>query len=428
MGFKNSFGEIVKTKTLRHFSITTLGTAINGFLGLLFYIVVARFLGPESFGILAVAIASITVISDIADLGVDTTLLRFVSKYRNDNPDTALKFIKLGLKIKFFVWLLILLLGWILAPQAAQLIFLKPEFTEPIRLSLIGAGGAMIFSLATHAIQAYEKFWVWSFVNIGLNSIRLLAIGALIFLGTLTSLLALWVYIALPFAGFFLALLFLPNFLKIKKESGVSTEFFRYSRWVAVVGILGASAGRLDTFISARLLSAFDVGIYSAAVSLSIVVPQLVFALATVIAPKLSSMDTPQKALSYLKKTQALVTAMFFAGILISPVAFIIIPMIYGPSYSAAVLPFIILLLAQLVFLLALPSHQAVYYYFSKPNIFTFVTFGQLLITAALGWYLISSLGILGASLTVLANNLFGFIVPGVWVLMQFKRSLRPSV
>ncbi len=416
---------ILQTTTLRHFSITTVGTAANGLLGLLFYIIVARSLGPASYGILAVAISAVAVIADVADLGVDTTLLRFVSKYRAEDPHTALKFVKLGLKFKLIVWIVLLITGWMIVPQIAQFVFLKPELTFPLRLSLIGAGGAMVFSLVTHAIQAYEKFWVWSFVNIGSNAIRLLAIVLLVVFGFLDTSSALLVYIAIPFAGFFIALFFLPKFLFIKKTSSVSEEFIRYSKWVALVGILSATAARLDTFISARLLSVADVGIYSAAVQLSIIVPQLVFALATVVAPKLSGMNTPEKAIAYLKKTQILVTAMFIAGLLISPAAFLVIPVIYGQSYTAAVIPFMVLFAGQLIFLLALPVHQSIYYYFSKPNIFSYVSAGQLVITAVVGWLLISSYGILGAALTVLVNNLFGFIIPGFWVIYQFKKGGR---
>lgn len=423
MRIKEALATILKTKTLNHFLITSGGTAINGLLGLLFYIVVARNLGPEVYGILAIAIATITLLSDIADFGIDTAVLRFVGKYRHQDKVMALRFIKLGLEVKLLVWVAILLGGWLLVPTVAQLVFLKPELVVPLRFALIGVGGALLFSLASHIIQAWEKFWLWSFINIGMNGLRLLAVFALLFLGSYNLSSVLSVYIAVPFLGFFLALLFLPNFLKVKKEREVSREFLHYGKWVALVGILTASGSRLDTFISARLLTVGEVGIYSAAVQLSIVVPQLVFALATVVAPKLASLNNDQKALAYLKKLQLLVTVMCVMGVILSPLSFWVIPAIYGFAYTDSVLPFIILFSAQLIFLLALPAHQAIYYYFSKPRIFSWIAVGQLLITALGGWVLISNWGIVGAAITVLLNNLFGFIIPAIWVVWQFKKT-----
>jgi len=424
MDILEKISTITKTNTIKHFSITSMGTMINGLLGLLFFIFLARSLGPDIYGVFSVAIVSMALLSDVADLGVDTGIIHFVSKYRQQNQENALKFIKLGLEIKFSVWLIILILGWFLIPFIAQTFFLKPELTEPLRFALIGVGGALLFSLTIHAIQAYEKFWAWSFLNIGLNGFRLLAVVILFILGlgflNLSS--SLLIYIALPFLGFFITFLILPNYLNVKGEKSVGSELIHYSKWVALVGIFAATASRLDTFISARFLPMSQVGIYSAVNQLSVVVPQIVFALATVVAPKMASLDSHEKAITYFKKLQLLVLVIFIAGLLVSPLSFIIIPLIYGENYIAGILPFMILFIGQLIFLLALPAHQAVYFYFSKPALFSFIAGIQLLITGILGWFLILNYGIYGAAVTVLISNLFGFIVPFVWVIIQFRK------
>lgn len=422
MDILEKISTITKTNTIRHFSITSIGTMINGFLGLLFFIFLARSLGPDIYGVFSVAIVSMALLSDVADLGVDTGIIHFVSKYRHQNQQNALKFIKLGVEIKFLVWLVILVLGWFIAPFIAQSFFLKPELIGPLRFALIGVGGALLFSLTIHAIQAYEKFWAWSFLNIGLNGFRLLAVVLLFILGFLNLSSSLVIYIALPFLGFFITFFILPNYLNVKGEKSVGSELIHYSKWVALVGIFAATASRLDTFISARFLPMNQVGIYSAVNQLSVVVLQIVFALATVVAPKMASLDSHEKAIVYFKKLQLLVLVIFIAGLLISPLSFIIIPLIYGENYIAGILPFMILFIGQLIFLLALPAHQAVYFYFSKPALFSFIAGIQLLITGILGWFLILNYGIYGAAITVLVSNIFGFIVPFTWVIVQFKK------
>lgn len=415
--------QIFSTNTIRHFLITSGGTAVNGFLGLLFYIYTARSLGPDAFGILAVAIITITLLADIADFGIDTGIIRFVGK--NQNREDTLKYIKLGLEVKLVVWLTILIFGWIFAPFAADFIFLKSEFVNPLRLAMIGTGGALLFSLTSHAIQAYQKFWAWSFINIGMNGLRLLVIITLVSFGLLHLQSALFTYIAIPFAGFFMSLLLLPNFFFAEGEKSVGKELFHYSKWVALMGILTAISSRLDTLLSARLLTTAEVGIYSAASQLTIAVPQLVFALATVVAPKLSSFDNIERAKNYLKKLQLLVFGLFFLGILLIPVAVWLLPLIYGRVYQESINPFIILIIGQLIFLLSLPAHQAVFYYFAKPQLFMWTAIGQLLITGIFGWILISNLGTIGAAMTVLASNMFNFIVSAVWVIYQFKKGAK---
>ena len=94
---------IFATATFRQSGITFTGTLINGVLGAVFYILVARFLGPASYGLLAVTITVLTLVADIGDLGTDTGLVRFVGKFINTDKLKAYRFLKLGLKVKLLV-------------------------------------------------------------------------------------------------------------------------------------------------------------------------------------------------------------------------------------------------------------------------------------------------------------------------------------
>ena len=80
----------ISSKTFTQSGITLTGTILSGILGLLFYITVARILGPNNFGFLAVAITTITLVADIGNLGTDTGIIRFVGKYAK--VDKAHKF------------------------------------------------------------------------------------------------------------------------------------------------------------------------------------------------------------------------------------------------------------------------------------------------------------------------------------------------
>lgn len=415
-----SLSGIIKSKTITHSAITFGGTFMTGILGLLFYGLVARFLGPNNFGIFIVALTSMTLLSDIANLGTDTGLIRFVSKYFKSNRLLALKFMKMAFKFKLIVWCFVLVLGWIISPIIAKNLLLKPELIMPLRLSLIGVGGILLFSFLSHSLQALEKYWVWVAVSIGSNLTRLILVLLLASTVFFNVELALLIYITIPILAFVAGMFFLPDFLKVEKENSVSGEFFHYNKWVACFIILAAISSRLDTFISARLLSDYQLGIYTAASQLTVVIPQLTFALASVVAPKLSVIKNDNLAILYLKKLQLLTLGLLVLGLFAIPVIVLLIPMFLGSLYFQSIVPFSILFFAQLIFLLALPSHQAILNYFSKPSFFVFLGFGQLIVTAVLGWYLISNWGILGGALTVLVVNIFNFLLPILWVVNQF--------
>ncbi len=412
---------IYRSKTVRQSIVTSSSTIINGLLGVAFYILIARVLGPSEFGILVVALTTLTLVSDIATIGTDTGIVKFVGKYFNSDRAKALQFLKLGLELKFFVGLAVLFLGLLIVPFVATNLLGKAELIIPLRFAIVGAFGMLLFSFSTSSLQAIQKFWTWGMVNIFANGLRLAVIFFLSFSnklnlsGTLTS------YIACIFLGFFIALTFLPNFFKAKKERSLAREFFDYNKWIAIFMMIAPISSRLDTYLTTKFLSLSDVGIYGVATSLSAVGSQIVAGITTVVAPKLAGFDTDQKAINYLKKLQILVIGLAVLGIIVGiSVSKFAIPFFYGNEYLGSVAPLAVLIVAQAVFLISIPAHSSVIFYFSYPKLFVYISIVHLIITVALGWILIPSFGYIGAALTVLVGNVSNLIIPGVWALKKF--------
>lgn len=412
--------EILRSRTFNQSILTITATITSGVLGLLFYTLVARTLGPSAFGLFAVATATLALIADIGDLGTDTGLIRFIGKYINEK-DTQLKLLKLSIEIKFLVWIFVLILGWFIVPFLATNIFQKVQLIEPLHLALIGVGGALLLSFSSHGLQALQKFKVWSAILVSSNLTRFFVILILIMIG-LNLKNALIVYISVPFVFFLISLIFLPNFINVKNEFSISKEFFKFNRWILFISVISAISSRIDIFLTTRLLDIEQVGLYSAANQLTSFMPQLGFAIATVVAPKLAQFRSKATALVYLKKLQLFMFIICFLGLLGIVVANFIIVYLYGSKFIGSFPPFVILYFSQLIFLLSLPTHQAIFYYFAKPQIFLPVVSLQFLLVTLSGFFLINWLGIIGAALAVLMGNIILLVFPAFWVIREFKK------
>lgn len=420
---KLSLKSIIGTVTFRQSQITIVGTIINGILGAAFYILLARFLGPSDFGLMIVSITTLTLIADIVDFGTNTGLVRHVSESLSFDREKSLKFLKLAIEFKLAIWLAVLLVGFFLSPFIAKILFNKEALATPLRLVMIGVGGASFFSFASSALQAFQRYFIWSAVNVAINFLRIVFILLLFFSGNMNLSSGLISYIAMPFLGFSMALLFLPvsKILLVKQESSIAKQFFHYNLWVAVFTMIAAVSARLDTFLSARLLTSFEIGLYGAASQLVSIIPQLDSALGIVAAPKFASFQDNKQMLTYFKKVQFLVLGFAFLGILTIPLAVYLIPIIFGQQYHQAIPPFVILVLAMLIFLISLPIHSGIIYYFAKPKVFVWVSMVHLLITGFLGYFLISNYGVIGAAITVLIGMIFNFLAPLTWFLFRIR-------
>lgn len=418
------FNNLLKSTTLRQSQITIVGTFINGILGALFYVVLARALGPSGFGLLTIALTTQVLIADIADIGTNTGLVRFVSSNLVQNKEKAYKFLKLALKIKLISSTVSFLIIFMLAPYLVTYLFHKEELVLLLRLSALGIGGALLFSFATSTLQAYQKYFLWSSINILTNFLRLMLIFILGYSLMLNLVNSLIVYILLPFFGFFVTLLILPTkkILMSKNEFSLASDFFKYNIPVAIFSAIAAFSARLDIYLNAILLSSKDVGIYGAANQLIQFMPQLVSALGLVAAPKFASFQNNFQMLTYFKKFQIFVLGLCLLGMLTIPIIVYFIPILLGSEYQEAVMPAIFLFIAMLVFLFSIPLHHSVIYYFGRPDVFIWVSIVHLILIGGMGYFMISAFGVVGASLTVLAGTTFNFLYPLVWLIIKLKR------
>ena len=400
---------------------------MNGFLGAVFYILVARYLGPAQFGLFSVATLVLNMVSDIGDLGTNTGLVRFVSAHRVNDPEKANRFLKLGFEIKLVASLVLGAVGVLLSSWIAVVLFQKPALTPLLRIAFLGVSGSLLFSFILSALQSYERFWSWSIVQIVSNAGRLVLIIVFYWFFGRSAITSMGVYALIPMLSFVGGLFVTSTrFFKVKGEKSEVKDFFNYNKWVALFTLIAAFSSRLDSFLTARYLTIFEVGIYAAATRVTQIVPQLVGAISTVIAPKMASAGGKDELIKYMKKTQLFVIAIAGLGVISIPVVSYFIPILFGKDYVSTIPIFIILLFAMLVFLISVPIHTSVIYYFSYPKLFVWVTMVHLAVVALVGYFLIPVFGIFAVAYSVLFANILDLAIPGVWVLLKLKEKQHP--
>lgn len=409
--------KIFSTATFRQSILTLSATIINGILGAVFYILTARALGPVEFGLLTISITTLTLVADIGDLGTNTGLVKFVSKYLKSDPERAYRFVKLSLLVKLLMYLFTLIIGFLIAPWLATTVFNKPELTTPLRLAFVGVGGALLFSLTTATLQAQEKFVAWSSLNIAMNSLRVVLVLGLMAVALTSTQSTLLVYILMPFLGFLIGwwLLSGRQILTSNKLGSVVKEFYHFNRWVALFVLVAAFSARLDTFLAGRFLSSDELGIYGASNQLASTISQLVAALGVVVAPKFASFDSRAKMLDYWKKSQWLVLGLAGLMLIGLPMANWILPILYGSAYAGMVPIFMVLVISGLIFLISVPIHNSLIYYYGRSDIFVWVALGHLVVVGLVGWLLVNMWGAIGLATAVTLGTIFNLLIPTIW-------------
>lgn len=373
------------------------GTIINSLLGLVFYILIARFLGPSDFGNFSYFLGFGLLAAEVGDLGLGSALVRFGSGSELRGVFTITFGQRILSSAVFF--LLAFLAGFVA--------------TGNFYLSAMVATSLQLLSLITQTFLARQRYGFYVATNIFGNLVRL---GLVWFfwssssLGVESTLLAFSGANMVAFIlGFVLILTTLTdNLFSFTEAKKTFVPVWNYSRWVALSFGVASIGAKIDVPIIYALAGSSVTGIYSSAQKLVSVFSQVAVSVEGVFAPKFSA-ETENR--SFFKE-YVTIAILVSAGLLVLPVfSGFFISLIFGAKYISAIPVFNLMAIAFIPFFLAGPFSASILYRFGKSNYNLIVSVGQLIV-AVLGYLiLVPILGAIGAAVATLFINLFGLLV-----------------
>jgi O-antigen/teichoic acid export membrane protein len=265
-----NFSEEDVKKIARGTGTTLIGSSVGKGLFFLSQVIIARFLGVESFGLYALGFAAIKICEIIARFGLSTGGMRFVSVHKDMNTaklkGTLISATGISLLNGSFVSVIL----YFLSGTIAHKIFHKPELTETLQLFAFSipfvAGMTVVYSLLqgfhTTKYTVYTRDFVQPAAYIFLIVIFYYTnhgLQGMVYAFTLSY-----------FIAFITGLLFLrklfPQILKIDiKPIYEFKNLLSYSAPLLFIGFLNYFLFWTDTLMLGFFSTTRDVGIYRAA-------------------------------------------------------------------------------------------------------------------------------------------------------------------
>lgn len=329
-------------------SIYQASTTLTAKIGsLIFIIIIARLLMPELFGLYNLALSTILIFTVFAELGIGTTLIRFVSK-EFESGNLRPYFLYLG-KIKI---LLILFSVALLIASAGYLA--NTMYQKPIFLALLAGGLYIIFSQLTRFLNSMiissNNFKPILKQEIVFQSSRIILVPLVVIFAinySLSSEAALMlIIIFLALSRLMSSFLLLFDFKKIyrgrigqasvlnKKERKTINKFL-----LATIGlsVSGTFFGNIDRIMLGVFVQAEFIGYYTAAFSLVGALTGFAGFYGGVLLPTFSRLKEYQLKKSIKKATRIT----FVIGVLIFAATLLLAPLgvkiIFGSEYIASV-------------------------------------------------------------------------------------------
>ncbi len=379
-------------------------------LGFLSHLIVANALSPAAFGLLAIALAVMTILQEICGTGVDEALVKYAAPLvASDEPRANVVF-KAALRIKFLVNLALAAGLWLAAGRLSALLGQSGVLTLPLRWAAVGALGSSMFGLSLALLQARQRFLQYALLRPLAN---LLKVALLVVLWQTHSLTVVTAAAAAAVV-FFLALAAVPGLTSVSFLSADPVAGFRparalvvFSSWLVLAKILFAVYSRIDLLLIQYFASAADVATYSVASNLLFLIDLTTFSVIVSLLPEASRISDRAGLRHYVRSAMRQCGAL---AVLFLPIFFAIGPIVtllYAGKYPGAPPLFRIVFWGSFATLLVHPLYLVLYAR-NKPSLVALVNLVQAVACAAGCWVLVPRFGVTGAAVGSLAARLCG--------------------
>ena len=415
-------------KSVRGAGSLAAGTFAEYGLRFLRNVILARFLVPESFGLIAMVLAATAVAEAFTEVGLRQSIIQ-------NKKGGEKAFLEAAWVISVLRGLSLYLLAYFFAPLVAAF-YHRQEMIGMLRVGFLAIALNGCMSTRVHVLekQFIFKKWVILMQGSGAFAVLFTIIAGIYFRNAWTLVVG---YVGESLLRSFLSFIICPlrPSFRIKRE--FATEILRFSRGMFGLPILMMLFSQTDIFVIGRVLSLAQLGMYSLAKGLA-EIPNAVAAkmVYPVILPAFSVMQDDKD-----KLRTTLITVNKLTAILAIPLcAFMIVcaedilAVAFGGAYIAAAMPFCLLCLNILVFILS-SLIMVVYFAIGTPGVHRKAASVRTVVLLVLIYPSVRFCGMSGGALAVLCAMLTSLGVQLIYIrktislgILVYLKSLLPGL
>lgn len=390
----------------------------------LLFILIGRNLGPAASGVFSLGTTYFTIVFGLSALGLHELLVREVAPRREESARYFVNYLSLRLIFSLLTYLLLLI----------GLRYFQPYSPETQRAVLILALAALpeaVFTICGALFEAHEMLAVPTLAAVVNSAIKLIGGFWLIHRGAGVLDIA-WLMVA---AGVLSLLIFPPALVRLFRGSpqrgrlmpdfSFSIDQLRRTPGFFAIHFFSVLDYQTDAFLISLMLTEADLGYYSAALTITLSISLMTFAVRAAIYPVMSryARGQPDKlGLLHTKANQYLIALSLPLAAAVCLLARPIILLIYGEAFAPAV-PVLQVSVWAAVFLLVNVPNARLLLIDNRQSAAAGLTGVSMTVNVIANLILIPILGILGAAVARVVASAAFFLSIHLYVRANILRS-----
>ena len=420
-------GDVHFIELIKGASSTFILKIVGLLVGYILAIFITNKFGAFVFGQYVTALLIVEILSIISRLGIDTALVRFISRYVHNGASHLInKLFFKSVAIVTSAAIIFTLLLLFFSSYIANFMNLDEEYLLIVSFSFIPL---VLFHMNVQAIRGLKKMLSFSFLN-----------NVAITLFTFIIMVVIISYnssVKLPFFAYVLSVLIMTfssyflwfynktkieNSKDIKSEAVLTTkELFKVSLPLLLGQSMMLIMGKVDLFMLANMSSSDQVGIYNVALKLSMLAYMGLMAVNSIAAPKFSEihssgdLDALKKIVQQSTKTIFWVTVPVIILFLCFPKSLL---SVFG-EFKLAAMALIILSISKMFSAIS-GSVGTFLQMVGKQNVFQNILIFTAVINIGLNYFLIPKFGINGAAFASAISGVMWNVLMIIYIKKNF--------
>jgi len=385
-----------------------VGTVFERGLRFVRYVVLARILAPDQFGLMALVMVASSAFEALTEVGIKQSVIQ---NKRGADPE----YLNVAWWFQAVRGLGLFLIAFIAAPWISSF-YEKPELLWLLRVAFLAVLFRGLVSPRAHLLEKQYRFGTVVFLIQGSG-----VLGAVITIVSAFIMRNVWALI-IGFVSEFavmcvLSHVFVPFLPRFRMDRACLGELMDFARGMFGVAILTMIAFEMDVLVLGKVVSGDELGMYYLAMTL-VLLPITLFGrvVTPVLLPAFSEKQDDREALrrAILWVTRA--TAVFILPL----VAFMascsggILALVYRSEYTAVTVPCAVLCLL-IVFRTQAPIFNSAYLAVGQPRLNRRFVVLRAAIIGGLIYPAVVHFGLLGAAVVVILGNGIGLIMQVFW-------------
>jgi O-antigen/teichoic acid export membrane protein len=412
--------------------ILALGQMASTLISAIGVIIIARFLGPTSFGIISIAQIPISISLMLIANGVTNSIITYTAeqRHRGENQNER-NIILAGLRINLSIATLVTIIAYLASGIIARDVFQMPELEPLVKILSISILAQVMVNLSSAVFVGSEKMGVRSLIAITYSILKTIVGPSLVFLGfgvigaAYGTSLPLVISGVIGLAAVFLHLRTLPTSSSVSLSESTGM-IIRYSYPLFLSNLLAGGLRQVFSFVLPFIVTASIIGNYAAAMSFTVLVSFFMTPLNTATLPLLSKLKPEDTVFEFV--FQNLVK---YKALIVFPISAVIIALsdhlvtiFYGEIFHAT--PLFLRLLMINYFLIGIGSQTIGQLLNSQKETKTSFrrTLIYLTIGIPLGALLIPNYGVVGLIITQTVAPISGLFYSLWWVKKNYLISI----